>query len=114
MTRFLTIREARKRFMEMPDTLREGPVVITRHGKPVMAALSYEQFKNLTETLELLKDSRLRTDLRESAVQVKTQEHKLDGVGRQRHCDASARLRELGHQLPDSETFLAERRRDSQ
>ena len=60
MTRFLTIREARKRFLEMPDTLREGPVVITRHGKPVMAALSYEQFERLTETLELLNDTELK------------------------------------------------------
>lgn len=69
MTRFLTISEARKQLLDMPDTLHDEPVVITRHGKPVMAALSYEQFESLNETLELLNDTALMTDLRESVQQ---------------------------------------------
>jgi antitoxin YefM len=69
MTRFLTISEARKQLLEMPDTLQDEPVVITRHGKPVMAAMSYEQFESVFETLELLGDSALMADLRESTVQ---------------------------------------------
>ncbi|CAM3520202.1 type II toxin-antitoxin system Phd/YefM family antitoxin [Deinococcus saxicola] len=66
MTRFLTISEARKQLLELPDTLHEQPVIITRHGKPVMAALSYEQFESLAETLDLLEDGQLMADLRES------------------------------------------------
>jgi antitoxin YefM len=69
MTRFLTISEARKQLLEMPDTLQDEPVVITRHGKPVMAAMSYEQFESVFETLELLGDSALMADLRESTAQ---------------------------------------------
>jgi len=69
MTRFLTISEARKQLLEMPETLQDEPVVITRHGKPVMAALSYEQFESLTETLDLLSDPAFVTDLRESLKQ---------------------------------------------
>ena len=69
MTRFLTISEARKQFLELPKTLSEQPVIITRHGKPVMAALSYEQFESLTETLDLLEDGNLMVDLRESMTQ---------------------------------------------
>jgi len=66
MTRFLTISEARKQFLELPETLNEQPVIITRHGKPVMAAMSYEQFESLAETLDLLEDGSLMADLRES------------------------------------------------
>lgn len=66
MTRFLTISEARKQLLELPDTLHEQPVIITRHGKPVMAALSYEQFESLAETLDLLEDGSLMADLRAS------------------------------------------------
>ena len=71
MTRFLTISEARKQLLEMPDTLQDEPVVITRHGKPVMAAMSYEQFESVAETLELLSDSAFMTELRESTAQAK-------------------------------------------
>lgn len=69
MTRFLTISEARKQLLDMPDTLQDEPVVITRHGKPVMAALSYEQFESLNETLELLNEPALMAELRESVQQ---------------------------------------------
>lgn len=69
MTRFLTISEARKQLLELPDTLQDEPVVITRHGKPVMAAMSYEQFESVAETLELLSDPAFMTELRESTAQ---------------------------------------------
>lgn len=66
MTRFLTISEARKQLLELPEALQDETVVITRHGKPVMAALSYELFESLTETLDLLGNTALMEDLRES------------------------------------------------
>lgn len=69
MTRFLTISEARKQLLEMPETLQDEPVIITRHGKPVMAALSYEQFESLAETVDLLGDPAFVADLRESLAQ---------------------------------------------
>lgn len=69
MTRFMTISEARKQLLELPETLDEQPVIITRHGKPVIAALSYEQFESLAETLDLLEDGTLMADLRKSMAQ---------------------------------------------
>ena len=69
MTKFLTISEARKQLLELPASLEAEPVIITRHGKPVMAAMSYEQFESLTETLELLGDPAFMTNLRESLAQ---------------------------------------------
>lgn len=70
MTRFLTISEARKQLLDLPETSQDEPVIITRHGKPVMAALSYEQFESLAETLDLLGDPAFVADLRESLAQV--------------------------------------------
>jgi antitoxin YefM len=69
MTRFLTISEARKQLLDLPEALQDETVVITRHGKPVMAALSYELFESLTETLDLLGDAALMGELRESLAQ---------------------------------------------
>lgn len=69
MTRFLTISEARKEFLELPESLQDEPVIITRHGKPVMAALSYEQFESLAETLDILSDAALMNNLRTSLEQ---------------------------------------------
>ena len=69
MTRFLTISEARKQLLDLPETLHEEPVIITRHGKPVMAAISYEQFESLAETLEMLGEPAFMSDLRSSMAQ---------------------------------------------
>lgn len=56
MIRQLNITEARKHLLDLPGELEDEPIIITRRGKPVMAALSYEQFEALLETLEILSD----------------------------------------------------------
>ena len=66
MSRFLTISEARKQLLALPETLEHEPVIITRRGKPVMAAISYEQFESLAETLDILGEPAFAADLRES------------------------------------------------
>jgi antitoxin YefM len=74
MTRFLTITETRKQLLDLPDQLTDEPVIITKHGKPAMVALGYEQFESLMETLEVLSDPDLMTTLRQSMVQAKSGE----------------------------------------
>jgi antitoxin YefM len=69
MTRFLTISETRKQLLDLPDQLTDEPVIITKHGKPTMVALGYEQFESLMETLEVLSDPDLMTTLRQSMAQ---------------------------------------------
>jgi antitoxin YefM len=69
MTRFLTITETRKQLFDLPDQLVNGPIVITKHGKPAMVALGYEQYESLLETLEILSDPNLMPKLRESIAQ---------------------------------------------
>lgn len=69
MSRFLTITEARRQLLDLPEVVESEPVVITRHGKPAMVALSYAQYEALQETLEVLEDAELRGALRESLAQ---------------------------------------------
>lgn len=69
MPKYLTITEARRQLLELPDELTDEPVIITKHGKPVMAALSYEQFESLMETLEILSDREFANRLQESIAQ---------------------------------------------
>jgi antitoxin YefM len=74
MTRFLTITETRKQLLDLPDQLTDEPVIITKHGKPAMVALGYEQFESLMETLEVLSDPDLMTTLRQSMAQAQSEE----------------------------------------
>jgi prevent-host-death family protein len=53
MSKYLTITEARRQLLDLPDKLKDEPVIITKHGKPVMAALSFEQYESLLETLSI-------------------------------------------------------------
>ncbi len=74
MTKFLTITETRKQLLDLPDQLKDEPVIITKHGKPAMVALGYEQFESLMETLEVLSDPDLATTLRRSIAQAESRE----------------------------------------
>lgn len=69
MPRYLTITEARKQLLELPEQLSEDSVVITKRGKPIMAAMSFEQFESLMETLEVLSDPTFASKLRASLAQ---------------------------------------------
>jgi antitoxin YefM len=69
MPRFLTITETRKQLLDLPNQLTDEPVIITKHGKPAMVALGYEQFESLMETLEVLSDPDLVATLRQSMAQ---------------------------------------------
>ena len=69
MPKFLNITEARKSFLDLPDELKEDSIIITKRGKPVMAAMSFEAFESLMETVDILSDSAFAAKLRESVAQ---------------------------------------------
>ncbi len=69
MPKYLTITEARKELLDLPDEFKDEPVIITKHGKPVMAALSFEQYESLLETLSILCDRAFANQLQESIAQ---------------------------------------------
>ena len=68
MPKYLTIIEAQQQ-MQLPDGLADELLIITKDGKPVMAALSYEQFESLLETLDILSDSDFSNMLEKSIAQ---------------------------------------------
>lgn len=69
MPKYLTITEAKQQLLDLPDELKDEPVIITRHGKPVMAALSFEQYESLLETLSILSNRAEAKRLQESIAQ---------------------------------------------
>ncbi len=62
----LTISQARQMFLGLPEQVQDEPVLVTRHGRPVMAMLSAEQFEGLMETLEILADQTFAKRLQKS------------------------------------------------
>ncbi len=74
MPKYLTITEARQQLLSLPDELSDDPVIITRHGKPVMVAFSYEQVESILETLDILCDPELAAQLEEGILQDKAGE----------------------------------------
>lgn len=69
MPKYLTITEARQQMLALPDDLADEPVIITKRGKPVMVALSYEHFASLVETLDIFSDPEFANQLQESIAQ---------------------------------------------
>jgi len=69
MTTSLTITEARRLLLDLPERLQRTPehaVSVTRHGRPVLAVLPWDLYESLLETLEILGDPELVTALRAS------------------------------------------------
>ena len=71
MTKYINITEAQKKLLEFPDNLDDEPIIILEEGKPIITAMSYEQFESLMETLRILSDEAFRQNLEESMLQEK-------------------------------------------
>ena len=70
----LTISEARKALLDLPEKLARTPdraVMITRRGQPVLAILPWELYESIVETLEILGDPEMVTALREGLEDLK-------------------------------------------
>ena len=74
MPKYLTITEARQQLLNLPDELKEDAVIITKHGKPVMAALSFKQFESMMETLAIVSDKEFSSKLQKSIQQAQAGE----------------------------------------
>ena len=61
----LSITEARKTFMKIPQTAKKNQIIaVTRRNQEVMAIMSWDLYEGLLETLEILADSELMEQLR--------------------------------------------------
>lgn len=68
----LTISEAREQLTSLPEELERQPgaVAVTRRGKPVLAVLPWDAYESLIETVEIMGDERLMSDLRQAIQEV--------------------------------------------
>lgn len=70
MNKIMPMMEARKNLTSLPELLvRDGEIdiaEITRRGKPVLAVMPWELYEAVQETLEVLGDEKLVTQLRQS------------------------------------------------
>ena len=65
----LTITKAREALLDLPERLAKASdktVIITRHGRPVLAVLPWELYESIIETLEVLGDPEATAALRSS------------------------------------------------
>jgi PHD/YefM family antitoxin component YafN of YafNO toxin-antitoxin module len=69
----ISIIEARKKLAELPELLERHPgaLTVTRHGKPVLAVLHWDQYEGLLETMEILGDAEFMARLRKSVEELK-------------------------------------------
>jgi antitoxin YefM len=65
MSKYLTIAEAQQQLPDLADELTGEPAIITKEGKPVMIAMSCQQFDSLLETIEILGDREFMAELKE-------------------------------------------------
>ena len=71
----LTISEARKALLDLPEKLAktsERAVTVTRRGQPVLAILPWEFYESIVETLDVLGDPEMVRALRESIDDLKS------------------------------------------
>ena len=73
-----TLSEARTNLMKMPEILEggEGVIPLTRHGKPVLAVMTWELYESISETIEVLSDPAMMAQLREQGKTVPWEEAK--------------------------------------
>jgi PHD/YefM family antitoxin component YafN of YafNO toxin-antitoxin module len=65
----LTISEARKGFLDLPEKLARDPehaLCVTRRGRPELAVMPWDLYESIIETLDILSEPELVTALRES------------------------------------------------
>ena len=62
----ISLTEARAILTQLPVKLAEGQGVVplTRHGKPVLAIMTWDLFESLSETIDVLSDSELMDQIR--------------------------------------------------
>jgi antitoxin YefM len=67
----MTITNARKSFLDLPEAIQDEPVFITKRGRTVMTLLSVEQFEGMLETIEILSDQTFAKRLRKGMQEAK-------------------------------------------
>lgn len=72
MAKILPISEVKARLPELVTGVaeREEEIVVTRNGKPAAMLVSYAEYERLKETLDVLSDPDLMSQIRESEAEI--------------------------------------------
>ena len=72
-TEQMSIAKARAMLSQLPELLRNESqaMAVTRHGKPVMAVMSWDLFESMMETMDIMGDPDLMASLRQSIEDVR-------------------------------------------
>lgn len=64
----LPLSEVKARFPQLVSDIkfREDQIIVTRHGKPAVVMLSYDEYERLRETLDVLSDPALMRQIHKS------------------------------------------------
>ena len=67
-TRKIGMNDARAALTRLPEELEAEPgvVSVTRHGRPVLAIMTWDDYEGILETFEILKDPEAMADLRQA------------------------------------------------
>ena len=67
-TRTIGMNDARAALTRLPEELEaeSGVVSVTRHGRPVLAIMTWDDYEGILETFEILKDPEAMADLRQA------------------------------------------------
>ena len=73
MTKTITASEAKTHFFELLKGVneREDEIVITKDGKPAAVFLSFQEFEQLIETIELLSDQKAMKQINQARAYIK-------------------------------------------
>ncbi len=66
--RKIGMNDARAALTRLPEELEAEPgvVSVTRHGRPVLAIMTWDDYEGILETFEILKDPEAMADLRQA------------------------------------------------
>ncbi len=69
----LSLSDARALLTQLPEKLAggQGVVPLTRHGKPVLAIMTWDLFESMSETIEIMSDSELMDQIRNGLKEIK-------------------------------------------
>ena len=74
MNREIPIAQARRELSRLPELFAGDPnlgaLAVTRRGRPVLALMPWELYDSLIETLEILGDSELVSELRQGILEI--------------------------------------------
>jgi len=94
LTSAMALRAAKNRFSQLPRRVNDSQTVIpiTRQGRPVMALMSWEMFESLVDTIEILSDPEIKSQIKDSE----------KAIAEGRTVPFSEVMAELGIRLDDS------------